>query len=313
MNSVIASLTGLFDTDMVILQDVDLFSLIDIYRTNSYTKNLLNSRDFLNILSNQYDLERANSFAELINNYENKIAMTFPFDEAFAIAVDYDNVYLVNKILNRMDLNNLNVMKRAVINSLEKKSYRVLKILASYLINIAYVYKQHDDMFNFSDIFGSTLEHFVKSKDYESVKIILSWLIENSLELDPDILKKADTNWIINKGLSSSAYYGDIDMFDYLLSFKDNGLHHDVDLIRSAIWGRPSNNTFDGTQGGITKSIMIRHMADTYDIANYPNLHIIDYRKMMRYIQDLEDKDLQNYLTTFASKFIVNENTNRFL
>jgi hypothetical protein len=54
-------------------------------------------------------------------------------------------------------------------------------------------------------------------------------------------------------------------------------------------------------------------MADTYDIANYPNLHIIDYRKMMRYIQDLEDKDLQNYLTTFASKFLVNENTNRFL
>jgi hypothetical protein len=57
----ISTFTGLTDIDILTLLN-DPFLLIDLYRTNNYMYNLLNSPEALKMLQNKYEVSKINSF-----------------------------------------------------------------------------------------------------------------------------------------------------------------------------------------------------------------------------------------------------------
>jgi hypothetical protein len=247
MSSFQTTFTGLFDTDLLIIKEIDNpFFLIDLYRTHEYIHILLNSEEALKIISCNYNLPIVCSFQELIEAYESKLIAIHPYDQVLDIAINYDNVRLLKKCLNNIELPNHQldeftdeeeefidkyyaVVLSAGQKSIQRKSYNCLTEIGSYLIFAIKVKNPlyYKDSCDNGEYLRKLLITAVDNDDYAAIDIVLSWNIEP--------IKPVDVNSELYAALQRASEIDGMTMYDYILKKENRIAHHSKNILLKAI------------------------------------------------------------------------------
>jgi hypothetical protein len=213
-------LTGTPDIDMNILSNIDdPFILADLYRSNKYVHDLLNSDEVLYLLSTTHDLPHSDRFQELLEDMIIKYTQYNHRYDVGKVAVRNDNPRLLIKVLNSQLYNNTefpesnrdltdehietllsyqSTLSNLTNECIKYKSYKCLKVLGDYVmeyLNRAILY-EHELA---EEIIEEPIEKASRKQDYHAVDIILSWLTDGTSI--PDIL--------VDKILEYSIYQSD--------------------------------------------------------------------------------------------------------
>jgi hypothetical protein len=298
MSSFQPTFTGIFDTDLLILKEIDApFLLIDLYHTNEYMHGLLNSKEALKIIAGNYELPIVHSFRELIEAYENKLIMDYPYEEVLDIAINYDNAKLLKKCLDTIEVPDnppyeftdeeeefvheyYDVVLLAAQKCIQQKSYNCLRAIGSYLIFAVAVEMSIDEDFDNGKYISKLLITAVDHNDYTAIDIVLSW--------NRDLIAPVDINLELDDVLQRAVETDNLAMYNYIIKKKEHGAtHYSKDILSKAIVGKNPE--------------MIRKVVDTYN-ERYFEMSEKDYRDILAGMTQL-DFATKEYLDNFLSNF----------
>jgi hypothetical protein len=278
------SFTHLPDTDIIIFSQIDPLSLLNIYRTNLYARNLLNSPRALKIISETHNLPYADSFSDFINNYEDKVATTYSLGEALSIAVVYDNVNLLFKILDialrkgrylsiSLTYEDYSLLLKTAYECIKEKAYKCLLAIGPRVMrakSVAFSKNDHRHIYKL-------LITCVEFSDCRAIVIILGWFAY----LD----EYTDKEKVVYLPMYRAVELGNTDMFKCLLRIAYGDTHNKLDFIIRAVERKNPR--------------MIKVVLDTYDIYNNNIPHwLLEKLKALITTLDEESQEIINNLLT---------------
>jgi hypothetical protein len=290
-------LTGQQDADIHILSKLDPLSLINLYRTNLYIKELLSKSSTISYLARKNSLVlKSYTFQSFINELKTKLIdeallTNKGFTKFIKIITLHDNSNILSEFLQRWIIQNDENEDEKILNDYEQyekdiiyigkkcvdnKSNKCLEVLGDFIDHFMTILDDNIGRTNNdSDIIQKIFIYAVSNKNYSAVEIILSWELKLSYAIE-------DYDALISYGLSEAVEHNDNEMFDFLIDKTEHKRHHDLKLLIQAI----KNKNDD----------LIVKIIETYDF---------DY---------INDADYDQLVITFENNFsTINNNYTRAL
>jgi hypothetical protein len=296
-----STFTGLRDTDMYLLSQMDdPFVLSQLYQTDEYIHNLLNSPSIINRLTNIYSLPPSTSFSEFLDKYVEKMVNNLTYKELHnwmdARAVAEDNALILSLILYHIyNVQVLSKMTKGYENQpghsihgniydfkerikslanrcIYKKRYLCLDAILDFMIRFDLLDK---------DNFSSMVWEAAELDDYVALNIILP---DNLNLFTPENFYK-----IIKDSLWMSLARGNLPMFGYLINHPASPKKHtDIDFISMALLKKDPK--------------MIVKTIETYDVNQRGEIEEETYNVLYDQMEQLNE-DVGLYVKNFLNQF----------
>jgi hypothetical protein len=262
-----STFTGLHDTDMYLLSQIDdPFLLSQLYQTDEYIHNLLNSPSIIGRLTDIYSLSPSSSFAEFLNKYVEKM-----INDPFLLSRLYETDEYIHNFLNNQQfidkltytyslpqlssfLEFLDKYVEKMVNNLEHKNLHnwmderaisednalMLSLILYHIYNVQVLskmtnrYDPHNDhsifmnRHDFTQRIKILAKICINTKRYRCLDTIINFMIRF------DLLDESNFQSILNEAADSDDYVAlDIILPDDLNLFTPEKFYN---IIKHSLW-----------------------------------------------------------------------------